>query len=91
MRALIVLVITLAILTIQFYFGIRKRKLLGAIIPIIMAALFIVGGFMERTTEYILTGIVCVAAILITWGIGYFKSAKYEKAELDKMKAKDIQ
>lgn len=69
MRALIVLVITFAILAIQFYFGIRKRKLLGAIIPVIMAALFIVGGFTERTTEYILTGIVCVAAILITWGI----------------------
>ncbi len=91
MRTLIVLAITFAILAIQFHFGIRKRKLLGAIIPAIMAALFITISYTEKTTEYILTGIVCVAAILITWGIGYFKSAKYEKSELDKMKAKDIQ
>lgn len=46
---------------------------------------------MEKTTEYVLTGLLCVAAILITWIMGYLKSAKYEKSALDKMKAKDIQ
>ena len=40
MKALIVLVITFALLVIQFYWGVRK-KVLGAIIPLVMTALFI--------------------------------------------------
>lgn len=91
MGELLVLLITVAILAIQFHFGIRKRKLLGAIIPTIMVLLFILITCMEKTTEYVLTGLLCVAAILITWVMGYLKSAKYEKSALDKMKAKDIQ
>ena len=91
MRALIILVITFAILATQFYWGVRKKKILGAIIPLVMTALFITISFMEKTTEYVITGIICVVAIIIVWFIGYFKSAKYEKSEIDKMKAKDIQ
>lgn len=34
MRALIILVITFAILATQFYWGVRKKKILGAIIPL---------------------------------------------------------
>ena len=91
MKALIVLVITFALLAIQFYWGVRKKKVLGAVIPIVMTALFITISFMEKTTEYVITGIICVVAIIIVWFIGYFKSAKYEKSEIDKMKVKDIQ
>ena len=91
MKALISLFITFAILEVQFYCGVRKKKVLGAVIPIVMTALFITISFMEKTTEYVITGIICVVAIIIVWFIGYFKSAKYEKSEIDKMKAKDIQ
>ncbi len=91
MRALIVLIITFAILAAQFYWGIRKKKVLGAIIPLVMTALFITISLREKTTEYIITGIICLVAIIIVWFIGYSKSAKYEKSEIDKMKAKDIQ
>ena len=91
MKALIVLVITFAILTIQFYWGVRKKKVLGAIIPLVMTALFITISFLVKTAEYAITGIISVVAIIIVWFIGYFKSAKYEKSEIDKMKAKDIQ
>ena len=91
MKALIIFVITFAILTTQFYWGVRKKKVSGAIIPLVMAALFITISFLEKTTEFVITGIICVAAIIIVWFIGYFKSAKYEKSELDKMKAKDLQ
>ena len=90
MKALIVLVIMFAILATQFYWGVRKKKILGAIIPLVMTALFITISFWENTTEYISAGIICVVAIIIVWFIGYFKSAKYEKSEIDKMKAKDI-
>ena len=91
MRALIILVITFAILATQFYWGVRKKKILGAIIPLVMTVLFITISFLEKTAEYAITGIISVVAIIIVWFIGYFKSAKYEKSEIDKMKAKDIQ
>ena len=55
-----------------------------------MTMLFVAISFLEKTTEYITTGIICAAAITIVWFIGYFKSAKHEKSELDRMKAKDI-
>ena len=51
---------------------------------------FIAISFLEKTTQYIVTGIICIAAIIIVWFIGYVKSAKYEKSEIDRMKAKDI-
>jgi hypothetical protein len=91
MRALIILVITFAILATQFYWGVRKKKILGAIIPLVMTALFITISFLEKAAEYAITGIISIVAIIIVWFIGYFKSAKYEKSEIDKMKAKDIQ
>lgn len=91
MKALIILAITFAILAIQFYWGIRKKKILGVIIPLVMTTLFVVISFLEKTTEYFITGIICVVAIIIVWFIGYYKSAKYEKSEIEKMKAKDIQ
>ena len=89
MKALIDLVITFALLAIQFYWGVRK-KVLGAIFPLVMTALFITISFLEKTTEYAITGAICIIAIIIVWFIGYFKSTKYEKSEIDKMKAKDI-
>ena len=91
MRALIILVITFAILATQFYWGVRKKKILGAIIPLVMTALFITISFLEKAAEYAITGIISIVAIIIVWFIGYFKSAKYEKSEIDNMKAKDIQ
>jgi ABC-type glycerol-3-phosphate transport system substrate-binding protein len=88
MRTLIVLVITFVILAVQFYLGLRKKKVLGAIMPFFMIALFIVMSFLEETTKYIFTGSMCIMAIIIVWFIGYFKSAKYEKSEIEKMKVK---
>ena len=91
MKAWICLGITFAMLAMQFYWGVRKKKALGAIIPLVLTALFMTISFLGKTTEYVFTGIICVVAIIIVWFIGYYKSAKYEKSEIDKMKAKDIQ
>lgn len=91
MKALIGLAITFVILAMQFYWGVRKKKVLGAIIPLVTTALFMTISFFEKTTEYVVTGIICVAAIIIVWFIGNFKSVKFQKSEIDKMKAKDIQ
>ena len=91
MKSLLSLIITVAILAVQFHCGVRKKKVFGAIIPLVMTALFITISFMEKTTEYVIIELICAVAIMIAWFIGYFKSAEYEKSEIDKMKAKDIQ
>jgi uncharacterized membrane protein len=90
MRTLLVLIITLIILAVQFHFGLRKKKLFGSILPIIMTMLFVYLSVSEKTTTYILTGVACIAAIIIVWVIGYAKSSKYEKETIDRMKAKDL-
>ena len=90
MRALLVLLLTFVILAVQFHLGLRKRKLLGAVLPAVMAALFVFISLAGKTTEYIATGSLCVIAIVIVWAVGYAKSAKHEKAALDKMRAKDL-
>ncbi len=48
MKTLIVLVITFAILATQFYWGIRKKKGLGAIVPLFMTALFAAISFWKK-------------------------------------------
>ena len=90
MRALLVLLLTFVILAVQFHLGLRKKKLLGAVLPAVMAALFVFISLAGKTTEYIATGSLCVIAIVIVWAVGYAKSAKHEKAALDKMRAKDL-
>ena len=45
----------------------------------------------ERRNVKIYGGILLVVAlIVIVWAVGYAKSAKHEKAALDKMRAKDL-
>ena len=79
MRALLVLLLTFVILAVQFHLGLRKRKLLGAVLPAAMAALFVFISLAGKTTEYTATGSLCVIAIVIVWAVGYAKSAKHER------------
>ena len=55
-----------------------------------LAALFLAVSFLERTTEYGITGLLCVLAVAAAWGAGRLKAGKHEKAQLDRMKAKDL-
>ena len=82
MRALLVLLVTFVILAVEFHLGLRKKKLAGAVLPAILAALFILISLAEK--------ILCVIAIVIVWAAGYVKSARHEKAALDRMKVKDL-
>ena len=90
MRTLLVLIIILIILAVQFHFGLRKKKVFGSMMPIIMTMLFVYLSVSEKTTTYILTGVTSIAAIIIVWTIGYIKSSKYEKDEIEHMKSKDL-
>ena len=55
-----------------------------------LAALFLAVSFLEPTTEYGITGLLCVLAVAAAWGAGRLKAGKHEKAQLDQMKAKDL-
>lgn len=90
MKPVLVLLITAAILAAQYHFGLRKRKLLGAVIPVCMAALFVALSCVEQTTQYISTGLGCVLALIVVWAAGWYHSRNYQKKELDKMKLKDL-
>lgn len=90
MKNLIVLLITAAMLAAQYQFGLRRKKLLGAVIPAVMAALFLGISVQENTAQDIPAGLACVLALIVVWKIGFFKSQKYEKDQLDKMKTKDL-
>ena len=48
MTSLLTIVITCTILGLQFHFGRRKSKLLGAIIPTLMTALFIAMSLLDK-------------------------------------------
>lgn len=91
MRDFIVLFITAVLLAAQYYFGLRKSVVLGAILPGGLAGLLIAHGAMEGTMQNLPAGLGCVAALVIVWWIGCFHSQKHEKEELAKMKAKDIE
>lgn len=91
MKSVIVLIVTVALLAAQYHFGLRRRKLRGAVLPAVMAALFAVLSWMEKTAQYIPTGLACVLALAAVWAVGYFRAARYEKEELEKMKAKDLE
>lgn len=90
MKSVLVLIVTLALLAAQYHFGLRRWKLRGAVLPAVMAALFAVFSWMEMTAQYIPTGLGCVLALAAVWGVGYFRSPRYEKEELEKMKTKDL-
>ena len=74
MKEIIVLLFTFAILAVQYHLGLMRKLGFGAVLPAALAALFLAISFWEQTTEYGLTGLLCVlAAVLrsasaIGWG-----------------------
>ena len=79
MREFAVLFISLALLALEYYLGTRRKPLLGALLSI---ALLDASG--------LLPGIPCAAGLAAAWLIGRNKATAAEKAELEKMKAKDL-
>ncbi len=90
MKTILVLLITVFIISLQFNLGLKKKYLLGSITPIIFLLLFVSMSYINKTLEYVGTGIGCILAFILTWLIGRMKSRKHEKNELDRMKIKDL-
>ena len=83
MRELAVLFISLALLALEYYLGTRRKPLLGALLP---------GGLSIaiRDPAGNRPGIPCAAGLAAAWLIGRNKATAAEKAELEKMRAKDL-
>lgn len=90
MKEILIWVLTAALLAGEYVFGLRKKKLLGALLPAAIAAVLAAGSVMEHTSRYLGPAVGCVAALAVVWAIGYARSARYQKAQLDRMKARDI-
>lgn len=88
--SIIVMALTIVVLVVQFNHGVKRKKILGAIIPIVCSIILILGYNMEKDILVLRSGIIGVIVIIIVWVIGYLKSSKYEKDEIDKMKTKDL-
>ena len=88
MKEIILLLLTFAILAVQYHLGLMRKPGFGAVLPAALAALFLAVSFLEQTTEYGITGLLCVLAVAAAWGAGRLKAGKHEKAQLDRMKAK---
>ena len=82
MRELAVLFISLALLALEYYLGTRRKPLLGALLAGLSIAI--------RDPSGMLPGIPCAAGLAAAWLIGRNKATAAEKAELEKMRAKDL-
>ena len=90
MRSVITLAIALAMLALQYWLGTRRKPLLGALLPggvlLLLAGLSIA----LRDPSGLLAGIPCAAGLAAAWLIGRGKAKAAEKAQLEKMRARDL-
>ena len=85
MRQFVILLISVALLALEYYLGTRKSPLLGALLPGGMVLL--VAGVSLALRDF---SALPAAAAAAAWLIGRSKAKAAEKAELEKMKAKDL-
>ena len=86
MRELAVLFISLALLALEYYLGTRRKPLLGALLP--GGILLLLAGLSIAIRDP--SGMPCAAGLAAAWLIGRNKATAAEKAELEKMRAKDL-
>jgi len=90
---IIAFVIAGALLGIEYFLGKQKNCLLGGIIPLISVILTIcVFKFTKLTLTFrnLVPYIILINTLLMEWEYGRKKYKKEKEAELDKMKAQDI-
>ena len=90
MRSVITLAIALAMLTLQYWLGTRRKPLLGALLPGGILLLLAVLSIALRDPSGLAAGIPCAAGLAAAWLIGRGKAKAAEKAQLEKMRAKDL-
>ena len=87
---LISLVVTVAVIAFQYQCGLRKKARWAVILPIIFLLLFLVLSYIAMNLGFLLSGLMCVFGLAVTYLIGRTRARAKAKADLDKMKAKDL-
>ena len=90
MRSVITLAIALAMLALQYWLGTRRKPLLGALLPGGILLLLAVLSIALRDPSGLLAGVPCAAGLAAAWLIGRGKAKAAEKAQLEKMRARDL-
>ena len=90
MKSVLVLLLTLGFLALQYHLGQIKKLTWGLVLPIAITALFLAVGIWMKTEDSLGAGILCALALVAAWGIGRTRADRYAKAQLDKMKTKDL-
>ncbi len=90
MSKFVILLLTCALLATQFYWGLRRKKWFGAILPTCFLGILGTESLLERSFAPLAIAAPCVAALLVVWIIGYSRAAGYEQEKLNQMKAKDL-
>ena len=90
MKSVLVLLLTLGILALQYHLGLTKKLVWGLVLPVAVTALFLAISIWSKTVGDLGAGILCSLALVAVWGIGRARADRYAKAQLDKMKTKDL-
>ena len=73
------LVVTIVLLAAQFQLGRRGKKGLGAVLPAAMGGLFLAVSLVEHTAAFLAPGVLCAAALALTWSVGRSRAAREGK------------
>lgn len=87
---LIRLICFLVVIGLQYSFGLKKKRLLGVILPAIILIILSYFAIQQHSFEPVLYGILGAVGLGVEWFFGYSKSKKHDEEELERMKAKDI-
>ena len=90
MGEILVWVLTAALLGAEYAFGLGKKRLLGFLLPGAIAAILAAGSVMEHTARYLGPRGGMRGGPGRGVAIGRARSGRYQKARLDRMKAKDL-
>ena len=90
MRQFVILLISVALLALEYYLGTRKSPLPGALLPGGMVLLVAGVSLALRDFSALPAAAAAAAGLAAAWLIGRSKAKAAEKAELEKMKAKDL-
>lgn len=87
MKTIIVQLLTFIILALQYYFGLKRFKVMGTVLPTLLILLFSIMLYAQKSLSVLGTGVLMIIAIIVVWAVSYANSRKYET---EKMKKYDI-
>lgn len=89
MRTVLVLLIAIALIVLQYQLGLRKKVILGSILPVAFLTFSIWMIVVDKAGNYVAL-LSPTAAFIAIWLKGYLKSQEEERRSIELMKVKDL-